>query len=219
MILTSSNSLTNPIIHPLLTLQPIRTNHPHQIRHEAPLELPHKLLVPHLKLGSAQPMQRLQIMPQNLPLVRTPVLHAQHERHVIGQIVEARAEVHARPVEETNLSLRCEVDIAHVRVAVQEGAETRVAVCAVAVSCESAARAVEEMWWEGWAVGLGSGCCPGRGEEVDDSVVVVFEPWAWVSGMLSDMIKLCLGKANMADPVDFGPNAAHEDLRAAQHPS
>src|SRR5687768_8495902 len=94
MILIRRHRSLTKHLNPLLTLQPIRTNQPNNIRHKRSLILSHNLrIIMPIKFRSTQGMQRVEVVIQDLHFVRSSVLDAEERCHVVDNVVEAGSEV------------------------------------------------------------------------------------------------------------------------------
>lgn len=78
--------------------------------------------------------------------MRSAVLDTQHGRHVVDDIVKAGAKMEGRPIQKPDAAVGCEVDVANMRIAMQEGAESRVALGVVAIQCLIASLTVHEVF-------------------------------------------------------------------------
>lgn len=134
MIVVSSNGALAQDSNALLSLEAIRADEPDDVGHEGPSVLDHDFgIVVAIEFWPAKPVQRLQVVIQDLHLVGATVLDTKHSRHVVHNVVEARPEVEGRPIQEPDMPVACEVDVADVRVAMQQCAESRVTLSIVAI--------------------------------------------------------------------------------------
>lgn len=177
MVVVSSHGALTQRGDALFALQRLGADEPDHVGHEGALVLGHDLrVVVTVELGATEAVQRLKIVIQDLHLVGPAVLDSQHRRHVVDDVVEARAEVEGRPVQEPDAAVGCHVHVAHVRVSVQQSPEPRVSLSVVAIQGLVAPSSIHEVLGQLGPAWLSHHIVPRRAHELHCRVVVVPDP-------------------------------------------